>query len=156
MLVSQSSVFVGLVGPDLSMSFCCMSVHSTSNGSATVVVCGWSSWKNVSDISPAEASGSSAICPVWPNCAVRNPPTKMTSSATWTAYAPKRFQAPRSAKTNVLPFFSVTLVLSLRLSHAALMLAATARASPPSKLSDALCSCPRSQWAEASSFLRET
>jgi hypothetical protein len=55
--------------------------------------------KTVSVSSFELSPGSRGIWPPTVNIEVRKPPKKIVSSATWTEYAPSRFQAPRSPKT---------------------------------------------------------
>jgi hypothetical protein len=155
MRVSQSSVLSEVMRPSLRMSFCSTSVHSTSKGRLWKVRESWSTLKTVSESCFEVAPGSSGMLPPTANMAVRNRPKKMVSSATWTAYAPRRFHTFRSPKTKVLPPFSVT-TGRIRDERKASETRSTATAREGACTATlALCSCPRSQCAEASSFLRE-
>ena len=139
--VSQSSVFAGEMPPFRSSSFCWMSVHSTSKGSESLTCEGWPSSEKICSVISAEVSpGRRNIWPVCPKRAVMKPPTKMTSSATWTAYAPRRFHAPRSAKTKVAPLFSLTRALRLTERAARAIRSATSAALPASSVNAACCS----------------
>ena len=108
--------------------------------------------KTVSVISSDFWPGSSGIWPLRLNCAVRKPPKKIVSSATWTAYAPRRFHVPRSPKTNVFPLFSDTLAFMREVRNASLIFPTASSRLAASRRTLALCSCPRSQCAEASSY----